>query len=112
MSTLGKKRIGAKEAAEFLGVPQATVSRIDQRGEIIKRYKLGHKTYVYDLESLELFLESKLVRPIRSPTVSPLGAAKPRQPVKLSFEKPKFSLLEFLPEKAQGRFKARNGGEK
>ncbi|WNC88824.1 hypothetical protein RI103_14065 [Paraburkholderia sp. FT54] len=71
MSAIGKKRTSAKEAAEFLGVPYAAISRIDRAGEFIKRYKLGHKTYVYDLASLHAFLEAKLVKPIPSPVRRP-----------------------------------------
>ncbi|ASW00159.1 helix-turn-helix transcriptional regulator [Paraburkholderia aromaticivorans] len=94
MSTVGKKRISAKESAEFLGVPYATISRIDRQGEIIKRYRLGHKTHVYDLESLEAFLDAKLVKPI------PLPPAQPRSrrsdvAVKVPGEQ-KESLRDFL----------------
>ncbi|WP_155753900.1 helix-turn-helix transcriptional regulator [Burkholderia cepacia] len=89
---LGGRRISAKEAAEFLGVPYQNISRIDRQGEFIKRYRLGHKTYVYDLDSLHAFLEAKLVRPqaridrsIQVPKVrctttrSPEAAASPLQ---------------------------------
>lgn len=109
MSGLGKKRISAKEAAEFLGIPYANISRIDRRGEIIKRYKLGHKTYVYDLESLEAFLEAKLVRPITAPRiVSPRSVTTSRKLPALSFEKPESSLREFLLEmRSEPRTKAR-----
>ena len=101
----GSKRISAKEAAEFLGVPYQNISRIDRQGEFIKRYRLGHKTYVYDLESLEVFLEAKRVKPILPPgppKVTP--ARKSTTGSKESFlqkyllEKPRFSLLDLLPE--------------
>ncbi|WP_159085672.1 hypothetical protein [Burkholderia sp. MSMB0856] len=72
---LDGRRISAKEAAEFLGVPYQSISRIDRQGEYIKRYRLGHKTYVYDLDSLHVFLEAKLVRP-------PARIDRPLQPVK------------------------------
>lgn len=94
MSAVGKKRISAKEAAEFLGVPYATISRIDRRGEIIKRYRLGHKTYVYDLESLEAFLGAKLVKPISSP-VARLHSRRSDVVVRLPGE-PREPLRDFL----------------
>ncbi|MDN8050207.1 hypothetical protein [Burkholderia multivorans] len=59
---LDGRRINAKEVAEFLGVPYQIISRIDRQGEYIKRYRLGHKTYVYDVDSMHAFLEAKLVR--------------------------------------------------
>lgn len=104
MSTLGKKRISAKEAAEFLGVPYENISRIDKLGEYIKRYKLGHKTYVYDLESLEAFLEARRVEPIAPPgpaRVTPVrgggGGSVHREP--------QLSLQEFLRGKREERDK-------
>ena len=58
MDLVKGKRVSATEAAEILGVPRYAISRIDRAGEIIKRYKLGHKTHVYELESLYQFLAS------------------------------------------------------
>ncbi|MFM0732355.1 helix-turn-helix domain-containing protein [Paraburkholderia sediminicola] len=116
MSGLGKKRISAKEAAEFLGVPYATVSRIDRRGEFIKRYKLGHKTYVYDLESLEAFLEAKLVKPIPSPVINQPRSRRSDVAIRLSGE-PKESLRDFLRQQRvatdtrNSRAKAKSGGK-
>ncbi|MDR5660980.1 helix-turn-helix domain-containing protein [Burkholderia cenocepacia] len=98
MSILQKKRVSAAEAADILGVPRATISRIDRQGEIIRRYKIGHKTFVYDVESLEQFLLANEVRPARPPTVSPVVRGRtpyPKDTVSLPGE-PKQSLREFL----------------
>lgn len=64
------KRVSAKEAADILGVPRYSISRLDRAGEIIKRYKLGHKTHVYDLDSLYEFLASCQSKPLQKPVVS------------------------------------------
>ncbi|WP_124921696.1 helix-turn-helix transcriptional regulator [Burkholderia sp. Bp9099] len=99
MSILQKKRVSATEAASILGVPKNTISRIDRRGEIIRRYKLGHKTFVYDVESLEQFLLAKEVRPVQAPTVDPVGRARksyPTRTVTLPGEQKQSSLREFL----------------
>ncbi|WP_254213519.1 hypothetical protein [Burkholderia multivorans] len=50
------KRVSAKEAAAILGVPYHSISRIDRNCTIIQRFRLGHKTYVYDLDSLYRYL--------------------------------------------------------
>ncbi|MBB5446465.1 MULTISPECIES: hypothetical protein [unclassified Paraburkholderia] len=63
------KRVSATEAAEILSVPRYAISRIDRGGEIIKRYKLGHKTHVYDRDSLYAYLDACLVRPTPLPDV-------------------------------------------
>ncbi|MFL9918847.1 helix-turn-helix domain-containing protein [Paraburkholderia fungorum] len=113
MSGLGKKRVSAKDAAEFLGVPYVTISRIDRRGEFIKRYKLGHKTYVYDLESLEAFLEAKLIRPVSRPTLdSRRSVSLQRRQSELGFEKRSNALLNLLPEDARARAIAKRKGNK
>lgn len=72
------KRVSATEAAEILGVPRYAISRIDKRGDIIKRYKLGHKTHVYDLDSLYAFLDATLVKPIPTPAVARSSAVDRR----------------------------------
>ena len=89
------RRISAKEAAEFLGVPHQSISRIDRQGEYIKRYRLGHKTYVYDLDSLHAFLEAKLVRP-QVRIDRPLQATKVRRATTSSPEVARSSLRELL----------------
>jgi hypothetical protein len=43
----------------------------DRAGEIIHRYKPGHKMHVYDLDSRYAFLEESLVRPVPKPNVKP-----------------------------------------
>ncbi|WP_175984454.1 helix-turn-helix transcriptional regulator [Burkholderia vietnamiensis] len=89
------RRITAKEAAEFLGVPYQSISRIDRQGEYIKRYRLGHKTYVYDLDSLHAFLEAKLIKPpVR--TDGPTQAGKVRRVTISSPEVARTPLQEFL----------------
>lgn len=92
---LDGRRISAKEAAEFLGVPYQSISRIDRQGEYIKRYRLGHKTYVYDLDSLHAFLEAKLVRP-QARIDRPLQAAKVKRATINSPEVARSPLQEFL----------------
>ena len=92
---LDGRRISAKEAAEFLGVPYQSISRIDRQGEYIKRYRLGHKTYVYDLDSLYAFLEAKLVKP-KMRIDRPLQATKVRRATTSSPEVARSSLREFL----------------
>jgi len=65
------RRVTAEEAAEILGVPAHLISRLDLRGEWIKRYKLTRKTHVYDVESLHAYLNAKLVKPIPAPRAAP-----------------------------------------
>lgn len=89
------RRISAKEAAEFLGVPYQNISRIDRQGEYIKRYRLGHRTYVYDLDSLHAFLDAKLVRPLAR-IDRPLQAVKTRRVPISSPEVARTPLREFL----------------
>jgi hypothetical protein len=90
------KRVSATEAAKILGVPRYAISRIDRAGEIIQRYKLGHKTHVYELDSLYRFLEAALVKPIPKPGLTRSSASRQStrdwQP-----EKKPFSLHQFLP---------------
>lgn len=109
---LDGRRISAKEAAEFLGVPYQNISRIDRQGEYIKRYRLGHKTYVYDLDSLHAFLEAKLVRP-HARIDRPLQAAKARRVTISSPEAAKTSLQEFLRQQLREADpkKKRKGGQ-
>ncbi|MFM0020884.1 helix-turn-helix transcriptional regulator [Paraburkholderia azotifigens] len=96
MSVLDRKRVSAAEAADILGVPRNAISRIDRAGEFIRRYKLGHKTYVYDVESLEQFLLAKEVRPISKPSVGGARDVVPAAPRKSSGLSP---LQHFLREK-------------
>jgi hypothetical protein len=90
------KRVSAAEAAEILGLPRYAISRIDRRGEIIKRYKLGHKTHVYDLDSLHAYLEATLVRPIAKPTAPNRSATVRSRANTFDFDKREFSLKSFL----------------
>jgi len=82
-------------AADILGVPRNTISRIDRQGEIIKRYKLGHKTFVYDLESLQAFLDAALVRPTQSAAVHRKFSGREKSKVSLPSEEAS-KLREFL----------------
>lgn len=95
MTTVGKKRVSAAEAAEILGVPRYAISRIDRTGEIIQRYKLGHKTHVYDLDSLHAYLAAMLVKPISRPSVENTRSRRSRVGVGLP-DRPKESLRAFL----------------
>jgi hypothetical protein len=90
------KRVSAKEAAAILGVPYASISRIDRGGTHIKRYRLGHKTYVYDLDSLYRFLASCQSKP--SPKMAAgdtAGRSSASSKASVS-EKPRSSLRDFL----------------
>jgi len=90
------KRVSATEAAQILGVPRYAISRIDRLGEIIQRYKIGHKTHVYELESLYKFLASCQSKPLQKPaTVATAGRSNALSKI-AEFEKPSFSLRAFL----------------
>lgn len=103
MTTRSGKRVSAKEAAEILGVPANMISRIDRQGEIIKRYKLGHKTHVYELESLYAFLDAKLVKPVPRPAISSTSGAARRVCEWKPDVKQTSSLREFLREELKKR---------
>jgi hypothetical protein len=93
------KRVSAKEAASILGVPYANISRIDRACAIIQRFKLGHKTYVYDLDSLYRFLASCQSKPLQKPDVGDTAGSSrgPSKDVK-SVKRSSF-LQAYLPEK-------------
>ncbi|WP_104012073.1 helix-turn-helix transcriptional regulator [Burkholderia anthinoferrum] len=112
MSILQKKRVSAAEAAAILGIPKETISRIDWRGEIIRRYKLGHKTFVYDVESLEQFLLAKEVRPMQAPMVEPVVRGRkpyPTRTITLPSETKQSSLRELLMGKPEESSRQSNG---
>lgn len=90
------KRVSATEAAQILGVPRYAISRIDRAGEIIQRYKLGHKTHVYELESLYKFLASCQSKPLQSPVADVTAGRSNASSRVAEFEKPSFSLKAFL----------------
>jgi len=96
MDTLRGKRVSATEAAEILGVPRYAISRIDRAGEIIQRYKLGHKTHVYELESLYKFLASCQSKPSQKPAAGATVGRSNASSKVAAFEKPSFSLRAFL----------------
>lgn len=92
------KRVSAKEAAEILGVPYANISRIDRIGSVIKRYKIGYKTHVYELSSLYDFLASCQSKSLQRPVG---GGSAGRSIASLQIsesDEPSFSLREFLPK--------------
>lgn len=93
------KRVSAAEAAEILGVPRYAISRIDRAGEIIQRYKLGHKTHVYELASLYKFLEACQSKPLQKPAAGATAGRSNASSKVAEFEKPSFSLLAFLPKR-------------
>ncbi len=101
MTNVRGKRVSAKEAAEILGVPYQNISRIDRQGEFIKRYRLGHKTFVYELESLYAFLDAKLVRPIPKPTL-PTTRAVRGHVANIGNRQQQSSLREFLTQALKG----------
>jgi len=90
------KRVSATEAAQILGVPRYAISRIDRAGAIIQRYKLGHKTHVYELESLYRFLASCQSKPLQRPAASASAGRSTASSKTFAFEKPSSSLLELL----------------
>ncbi|SIT42970.1 putative phage integrase domain protein [Paraburkholderia piptadeniae] len=92
------KRVSATEAAQILALPRYAISRIDLAGEIIQRYKLGHKTHVYELESLYRFLASCQSTPLQKPAAVATAERSNASSRGLAFEKPNFSLREFLPK--------------
>ncbi|WP_232517840.1 hypothetical protein [Burkholderia ambifaria] len=57
------KRVTAKEAAAFPGVAYQNISRIDRGCTVIQRFRLGHKTLAYDLDSLYRYLASCTSKP-------------------------------------------------
>ncbi len=100
MNDLAKsKRVSAKEAAVILGVPYANISRIDRACAIIQRYKLGHKTYVYDLDSLYRFLASCQSKPLQRPVGGATVGSSRGSSKDVKSAKRNSSLLAYLPEK-------------
>lgn len=93
------KRVSATEAAKILGVPRYAISRIDRAGEIIQCYKLGHKTHVYELESLYAFLASCQSKPLQKPAAGATAGRSNASSRVAGFEKPSFSLRAFLPKR-------------
>lgn len=90
------KRVSAKEAAAILGVPYQNISRIDRTCTIIQRFRLGHKTYVYDLDSLYRYLAACQSKPSpRMANVATGGRSSASSRVTAS-EKQSSSLRDFL----------------
>ena len=93
------KRVSAKEAAVILGVPYANISRIDRPCTVIQRFKLGHKTYVYDLDSLYRFLASCQSKPLPRVEESVSAGSSKGSSRGIRFERPSSSLLDLLHDK-------------
>lgn len=90
------KRVSAKEAAAILGVPYHSISRIDRNCTIIQRFRLGHKTYVYDLDSLYRYLASCQSKPSQK-MVAGVTAGRSSASLKARVsEKQSSSLRDFL----------------
>jgi NADH/NAD ratio-sensing transcriptional regulator Rex len=97
MSDITKgKRVSAKEAAAILGVPYANISRIDRPCTIIQRFRLGHKTYVYDIDSLYRFLASCQSKPSPKTVVVATGGRSSASSRVSASVKPSSSLRDFL----------------
>ena len=59
---LSKNLVKQKEAAERLGLSEATLERDRWRGGDIPYIKVGPRAIRYDLDQLDAYLESKTVR--------------------------------------------------
>ena len=59
---MNKRLIKQKEAAECLGLSEATLERDRWRGGDIPYIKVGPRAIRYDLSQLDAYLESKTVR--------------------------------------------------
>ena len=59
---LRKNLVKQKEAAECLGLSEATLERDRWRGGDIPYIKVGPRAIRYDLNQLDAYLESKTVR--------------------------------------------------
>ncbi|AIO46378.1 putative phage integrase domain protein [Burkholderia cepacia] len=90
------KRVSAKEAAAILGVPYQNISRIDRACTVIQRFRLGHKTYVYDLDSLYRFLASCQSKPSRKMDAGVSAGRSNASLKKRVSEKQSSSLQDFL----------------
>ena len=59
---MNKRLIKQKEAAECLGLSEATLERDRWRGGEIPYIKVGPRAIRYDLNQLDAYLESKTIR--------------------------------------------------
>jgi excisionase family DNA binding protein len=59
---MNKRLVKQKEAAECLGLSEATLERDRWRGGEIPYIKVGPRAIRYDLNQLDAYLESKTVR--------------------------------------------------
>ncbi|KIP14538.1 hypothetical protein KY49_679 [Burkholderia sp. MSHR3999] len=90
------KRVSAKEAAAILGVPYQNISRIDRACTVIQRFRLGHKTYVYDVDSLYRYLASCQSKPSQKMGVGAFAGRSSALSRVHASEKPSSSLQDFL----------------
>ena len=59
---MNKRLVGQKEAAECLGLSEATLERDRWRGGDIPFIRVGQRAIRYDLNQLDAYLESRTVR--------------------------------------------------
>ena len=59
---MSKRLVGQKEAAEYLGLSEATLERDRWRGGEIPYIRVGPRSIRYDLNLLNEYIESKTVR--------------------------------------------------
>ena len=61
---MSKRLVGQKEAAEYLGLSEATLERDRWRGGEIPYIKVGTRSIRYSLDQLEEYVQSRTVKNI------------------------------------------------
>ena len=59
---MSKRLIGQKEAADYLDFSEATLERDRWRGGEIPYIRVGPRSIKYDLNELDIYLETKTVK--------------------------------------------------
>jgi excisionase family DNA binding protein len=59
---MSKRLVGQKEAAEYLGLSEATLERDRWRGGDIPFVRVGPRSIRYDIKQLDDYVESRTVR--------------------------------------------------
>ena len=59
---MSKRLIGQKEAADYLDLSEATLERDRWRGGEIPYIRVGPRSIKYDLNQLDVYLETKTVK--------------------------------------------------
>ena len=59
---MSKRLIGQKEAADYLDLSEATLERDRWRGGEIPYIRVGPRSIKYDLNELDIYLETKTVK--------------------------------------------------